>query len=82
LVYFCISIWNFHDHFMANRYFCGHLLNFPRFGVLYQEKSGNPALHMYMHMYLSLSYHQCFFTTHEIPRMYIWFEPCETLICK
>jgi hypothetical protein len=25
--------------------FCGHLVYFPRFGILYQEKSGNPALY-------------------------------------
>jgi hypothetical protein len=24
-------------------YICGHLVYFPRFGILYQEKSGNPA---------------------------------------
>jgi hypothetical protein len=24
--------------------FCGHI--FPRFGILYQEKSGNPGLHI------------------------------------
>jgi hypothetical protein len=24
--------------------FCGHLVHIPRFGILYQEKSGNPAL--------------------------------------
>jgi hypothetical protein len=24
--------------------FCGHLVFFPRFGILYQEKSGNPGL--------------------------------------
>jgi hypothetical protein len=24
---------------------CGHLVNFPRFGALFQEKSGNPAPH-------------------------------------
>jgi hypothetical protein len=23
--------------------FCGHLVYFSRFGILYQEKSGNPA---------------------------------------
>jgi hypothetical protein len=23
--------------------FCGHLVYFPRFGILYQEKSGNPV---------------------------------------
>jgi hypothetical protein len=23
---------------------CGHLVYFPRFGILYHEKSGNPAL--------------------------------------
>jgi ABC-type dipeptide/oligopeptide/nickel transport system permease component len=23
--------------------FCGHLVYFPRFGMLYQEKSGNPG---------------------------------------
>jgi hypothetical protein len=23
--------------------FCGHLVHFPRFGILYQEKSGNPV---------------------------------------
>jgi hypothetical protein len=38
-------------HFMAIGYIlwhfgiiCGHLVYFPRFGLLYYEKSGNPAL--------------------------------------
>jgi hypothetical protein len=26
--------------------FYGHLVYFPRFGILYQEKSGNPAAHL------------------------------------
>jgi hypothetical protein len=25
---------------------CGHLVFFPRFGMLYQEKSGNPDVHI------------------------------------
>jgi hypothetical protein len=25
--------------------FCGHLVDFFRFGILYREKSGNPAVH-------------------------------------
>jgi hypothetical protein len=24
--------------------FCGHLVHFPRFGILYREKSGNPGV--------------------------------------
>jgi hypothetical protein len=31
-------LWPFHI-------FCGHLVYFPRFGILYQEKSGNPGQH-------------------------------------
>jgi hypothetical protein len=27
--------------------FCGHLVYFPRFGILYQEKSGNPAANFF-----------------------------------
>jgi hypothetical protein len=39
----------FYEHLFI---FCGHLdilcslgIYFPRFGMLYQEKSGNPAIH-------------------------------------
>jgi hypothetical protein len=28
--------------------FCGHLVYFPRFGILYQEKSGNPDACTYL----------------------------------
>jgi hypothetical protein len=39
LVYFTAIeniLWPFHIY-------CGHLVYFPRFGTLYQEKSGNPG---------------------------------------
>jgi hypothetical protein len=34
------AIWYILRHFGI---FCGHLVYFPRFGILYHEKSGNPA---------------------------------------
>jgi hypothetical protein len=30
-----------YDHLV---HFCVHLVNFPRFGIVYQEKSGNPGV--------------------------------------
>jgi hypothetical protein len=29
---------------MASWQFCGNFINFPHFGLLYEEKSGNPGL--------------------------------------
>jgi hypothetical protein len=36
---FCYILWTF------GIVSCGNLIYFPRFGILYQEKSGNPATH-------------------------------------
>jgi hypothetical protein len=46
LVYF-IAIWSIFRPFgiFCGTFviFCGNLVHFPRFGILYQEKSGNPV---------------------------------------
>jgi hypothetical protein len=41
LVNFSAIVYSFLGHFCI---FCGNFVYFPRFGILYQEKSGNPAL--------------------------------------
>jgi hypothetical protein len=43
LVYFMVN-WNILRSFGTSHRYCGHLIYFPHFGILYQEKPGNPAL--------------------------------------
>jgi hypothetical protein len=35
--------------------YCGHLVNFPRFGMLYLEKSGNPGSEIEMNSKFQIS---------------------------
>jgi hypothetical protein len=47
--------------FLAIWYFSGHLVYFPRFGIMCQEKSGNPDLTMDYYVFFGQSFISCSF---------------------